>query len=332
MGGYQAYTGNPWPNYTQWVDNTWGSGYEGGVIGCWLGSAMNLVFSVNPVYALDDFLAFFPKFFGAPTPVANGAFALGTSAIALPLTAGLAIGQFLQVAGFPKGTVITGVTLSGITVNTVSTSAATSATLFVYEAPPIPIGVIQAFINLATASLAQARWQDQWAMGIAWYIAHHCTLFAETDVAELQTAIETIVHGEAPAGAVPGTIYQLSAAPPGGALQSLTKNGLFMTPGVDYALVQNQVTLTVPTVAGDVLYAAWPLSQQVLTPGVPTGAAIAAQGVATGIMTSKSVGDVSASYQALASLESWGSWNLTKYGQQFATMALVIGAGPMVIR
>lgn len=67
-------------------------------------------------------------------------------------------------------------------------------------------------------------------------------------------------------------------------------------------------------------------------PSSPPGAAASA-GLARGILTSKSAGDVSAGYSQIMSSgwESWGAWNLTLYGQQFITMAKVIGFGPMYI-
>lgn len=65
--------------------------------------------------------------------------------------------------------------------------------------------------------------------------------------------------------------------------------------------------------------------------GATTAAQAAQQGIAKGIQVSKAVGDTSVGYQALTEFEDWGSWNLTMYGQQFATMARVIGAGPMLI-
>lgn len=58
---------------------------------------------------------------------------------------------------------------------------------------------------------------------------------------------------------------------------------------------------------------------------------IAAQGLSSGIQVAKSVGDVSVSYQPVEGIESWGAFNLTTYGQQLATMAKVIGAGPLFL-
>ena len=59
---------------------------------------------------------------------------------------------------------------------------------------------------------------------------------------------------------------------------------------------------------------------------------IASAGVAKGIQASKSVNDVSVSYQSVVTgWESWGSWNLTLFGQQFVQMANIIGMGAIVV-
>ena len=64
-----------------------------------------------------------------------------------------------------------------------------------------------------------------------------------------------------------------------------------------------------------------------------TGYQIALQGYASGIMTSKAAGDLSVGYTPLQGygLNNWGAWNLTTYGQQLATLAKVVGMGPMLL-
>jgi hypothetical protein len=62
-----------------------------------------------------------------------------------------------------------------------------------------------------------------------------------------------------------------------------------------------------------------------------TATQAAQQGLARGIQVSTSVGDVSVSYQAVEGLDDWASWTLTTYGQQFATIAKVMGSGSMYI-
>jgi hypothetical protein len=321
-----------WPNYTVWLQNAWGAGGE--TQSTWPGAlfadATNLVFGVNPVYALDDFQAVYPKFFGAPTALSGAVTTAGGTVVAVPTMAGLLPGQFVQGAGLPKGSVITALGVSSVTLNQAATASG-SITLLAYQSAPVPAAVVQLYLNLATASLVQARWQEQWTVAMGWFIAHYCTLYAKSDAAEvLQTLVQS-THVEQAAGAVPGTAYTLSSAPPGGVLVSLTVDGVFLQPGVGYTLAGLTVTLTAPT-TDQAPWAAWAVQTAAYAQqGQASGAQIAAQGLAGGIQTSKSVGDVSVACQPLASLEDWGAWNLTTYGQQLATMARVVGAGPMCI-
>jgi len=65
-----------------------------------------------------------------------------------------------------------------------------------------------------------------------------------------------------------------------------------------------------------------------------TAAQVVAAGQARGLITSKSVGDVSASYDFSAiaqGLDGWAAWNLTTFGQQYATLARMIGKGGMYV-
>ena len=65
-------------------------------------------------------------------------------------------------------------------------------------------------------------------------------------------------HGEVPMGAVPGTVYTLSAAPPNG-VGTLYVSGLALTPGVDYVLNNLTITLTQPTTT-QAPYFTWPVT------------------------------------------------------------------------
>lgn len=321
-----------WPNFNAWLETAWGAGAEFSVTcGAFYG-ATNLVFGQNPPYYLDDFRAIYPKFFGLPTALSGCGTLIGTNTVSIPSMAGLDFGQFVQSSAFPPGTIITGIGSGTVTLNNNALVTNANATLMIFEASPIPTGVILLYLNLAYSSLVQARWQEQWVVAMGWFIAHYCTLYARSDASEVFETLQTTMHTEVPAGTVPGTVYTLSSIPPGGVLQSLTKNGLFLIPnGVDYTLNGLTLTLITVTVLNDKLAAVWPVQTQVFTSPAPNGAQVAAQGLAGGIQTSKSVGDVSVSYQVLTSLEDWGAWNLTTYGQQLATMAKVVGSGPMVI-
>jgi len=44
----------------------------------------------------------------------------------------------------------------------------------------IPQTVLQAYIDLASASLSQVKWQDSWKIGMALYVAHFATLWLQS--------------------------------------------------------------------------------------------------------------------------------------------------------
>jgi len=320
-----------WPDFDAWLQTAWGAEHSF-FSTCGWGGSIGFIFGQNPPYALDDFLSVYPKFFGAPTSVASTTITAWSNVITLTDTTGLGYGQFLQGVGLAKGTVITGIGTGSITVNQPALSDGTGSLLQVYEKPPVPMAVVQLYINLALASLVQARWEDSWFIAVAWFVAHYLTLYAKSDSAEVSYALSTSVHGEVPSGLTPGSVYTLSVAPPGGALSTFTKNGSYLTPATDYSLDGVTITLVEPTVVTDQLYATWLVQTETLQSGVSSGAQVAAQGLAIGIQTSKSVGDVSVGYQVLNALEDWAAWNLTLYGQQLATLARVVGSGPVLIR
>ena len=327
MGTYYSNS----PDYTAWLQNAWGSGQEFWSVGPWsqISAASNLVTGVNPPYYLDDFLAVYPQFFGAPTQVLQAGTTQGSAQITAPSLAGLLPGQFLQAAGLPPGTVITAIGDGQITVNNAATITALNVVLTVYEAPPIPVFVVQLYLKLAWSSLVQARWQESWYIAVGLFIAHYCTLWADSSPSSLITALRDTLHGESPVGDVGSTTCAVSQPPPAGVL-SLFKNGLIQKPdGVDYSLSGTTMTLNVPIADTDSFWAQWTI--QVPVSVGASASQVAAAGLASGILTSKSVGDVSAGYTATPSLEQFAAWNLTKAGQLLATMAKVIGSGPMVI-
>ena len=323
-------TNGSWPNFDGWLQNTWGSGQEFGYAGPGIGAgASNLVFGTNPPYYLDDFLNVYPQFFGAPTQVLGGSTTVGSNQIALPSVTGLLQGQFLQAAGLPPNTVITAVNATGITVSNTATVTATGVVLTVYESPTLPVFVIKMYLNLAWSSLMQARWCEQWYIAMGLFICHYCTMWADSSPSSLITALKDTLHGEQLTITVGGTACTLSEAPPTGTI-TLFRNGQFQSPdGIDYTLSGVDIALNVPMVDTDLLWAQWTI--QVPVSVGASASQVAAAGLASGILTSKSVGDVSAGYTTLTSLEQFGAFNLTKAGQLLATMAKVIGSGPMVI-
>lgn len=120
-----------------------------------------------------------------------------------------------------------------------------------FDTNVIPAAVLTMYVNLANASIQEARWHDAWYVAMGWFIAHFCTLY-----------------------------LQGSAAP-----------------------------------------------------GSPAAQVMAAA-EARGLKTSKSVGDVSVGidYADIAKdLDGWGSFKMTIYGQQLATMGRLTAQGGMYI-
>jgi hypothetical protein len=274
--------------------------------------ATGQVFGCNPPYALSDFLAVYPKFFGAPTAVTGTTVAPAVTSTAI--TQNSTIATVASAAGISNGWVVSGIgitpgttcTISGLTV-TFSQPALTNATTVLtfsdpvgsiqitglssiagmalgqlivgtnlapgtlivsatgttatlsrpviasgsssfqfYPAPFMPIVAIQLYLNLAQASLMQARWLDSWTLGMALFIAHYCTLYLRTESGPNLTA------------------------------------------------------------------------QQIATSGLQKG-----------ITVSKAVGDVSTSAQLIDAFEGWGSFAETEYGGLLITMAQGIAMGPI---
>ena len=327
-----------WPDFNAWLGTAWGAGQEfSAAVGTSPWGVGNLTpRGINPPYVLDDLAVMYPKFFGPAVQLLNCTTTAGSKTVTVQSTTGLTYGQFIQASGtLPAGSIITGLGANSITVNQAALTNAV-VTILAYTAPPVPAAVVQVYINLAAASLKQNLYQDSWLLAMSLFAAHYLTLWAETDGPVLQTAVQNLLHGEQPApvaGDTTGTQFTLSAAPPGGQL-SLYRNGDYQTAGVaaDYSMpTATTLSLNVPVGPGDALYATWFTASTTSTVASPTASQVAAQGLATGILTSKSVGDVSAGYTALESLKEFGAWQLTRYGQQLATLAKTIGSGPMVL-
>ena len=166
--------------------------------GAYLGLASGIPQTGNPPYTVNDFLAIYPKFFGAATLV-SGTLTSGSNEITVDSTAqGLAAGQLVTCQGLNAGTVINSVTMPTITVSSDATESG-AVTLAVYEAPLVPLAVIQLYLNLAYVSLMQSRWRESWQLGMALYIAHYLTLWCQTE-GNAQTTANQIVANSLQAG------------------------------------------------------------------------------------------------------------------------------------
>src|ERR1035438_8809384 len=217
-----------WPDFNGFISQCWGSpSFEGDPGWCALGAASNVVFGTNPPYSITDFYGFFPKYAGKIVTV-PGAFTAGSATVTNIDTTGLAAGQYAAILGtspaIPSGTTISQIlVLNAQGELTLSQPASVSGTfpLTIYVGPPIvPAQVINAYLNLASASLVQARWCDTWAMGIAYFVAHFATLYLRSE-----GNFSNPCGQAATAGLTSGIIISASA---GG-----VSKGLKTVPGID---------------------------------------------------------------------------------------------------
>jgi hypothetical protein len=160
-----------------------------------------------------------------------------TTATGLSTIGGFGTGALVDIT---TGVAVTGGHGVGAQINIVSVTP--------YSSQVLPQAVLQLYINLATASIQQARWFEYWPMAMAWFVAHFATL------------------------------YLRSEGNPGSTAQQ-----------------------------------------------------IAVSGLEKGIIVSEAAGDVTLTRQAVSGLDGFAAWNETTYGTQLATIAKIIGMGPMYI-
>lgn len=234
--------------YNAFFEQMYGQGVDLGALAVsYVGIASGSVFGCNPPFTVNALLAVYPKFFGPASSVVCTT-TLGNNQIAVASTNGMAIGQIVTGPGVPAPSVITSILTGAVTISQQATASASGVSLNFYQAPVVPTFVLQMYINLARASLMQARWQEMWPMAMVLYVAHFATLWLQTESGPNSTAAQ-----------------------------------------------------------------------------------IANSGLQQGIITSQAAGDVSVSLQPLAGFDDWGSFGLTQYGIQFATMARAIGSGPIYV-
>jgi hypothetical protein len=176
-------------------------------------AASNLVFGSNPPYQISDFFGFYPKF-GTflqgvqsvqPSAGPTGTGYLGDDVLAIvaPGASGATLKVLtVDLVGAPlsyeivtpgtgyniaNGLAVTGGAGTGATVDVLA--------LTPYTASQLPQSVIQVFINLASASLQQARWRDSWLFGMHLYIAHYVTLYLSSEGQPVSSAGRAAISG-----------------------------------------------------------------------------------------------------------------------------------------
>lgn len=179
---------NATPDWTQWLSSQWGPETDDGF---WplavIELASNVVCGSNQPYFIQDFFAVYPMFGGAPVSIAGVNIQAGITGVSSTAGfAGVSVGNPVAGPGIPDGTFVQSITDANDIVLSNAATADGSISLTVWNASTlpttaattIPTAVVSLYIALATASLVQARWQEQWPVAMSLFVAHYLTLYA----------------------------------------------------------------------------------------------------------------------------------------------------------
>jgi len=187
-GGYGYF-----PDLNQFINEAWGWPVDS--VGPWVFAATNVVVGPNPPYSVNDFLAMYPKFGGAPVTVNNAVITTG-SPVVQGSSQGIIAGAYIASA-VPDPDPLTGIwgttpglfgqgaavkTVDGQMQFTVNQNAIEDGTsLAVYTQPFVPMHVLNMYVYLASVSLQSMRWCEAWYIAMSLFIAHYCTLYLRSD-------------------------------------------------------------------------------------------------------------------------------------------------------
>ena len=308
----------PQPDYNALLGECWGYGPDAcSVLLSVIASASNVAIGANPPYAISDFLSSFPQFSGTPINVA-GTLTSGSDVVSnLSSVAGLAAGQLVSAPGIPSGALILSLTPGPIQVT--STTENGNLNIVVSDSTGVVTGAPVSGAGIQAGSVV------------------------------LNIAGTTLTLSQAATADGVNVALQIGANPSIAISQNATTSGLatlqvFTKPLIPAMILQTYINLATASIQQVRWCEMWYLAMDLYIahyctlflqayaqgPG-STASQVAAAGFAIGIKISKSAGDVSVGISVLQGLEDWGSYQLTIYGQQFATFAKSIGSGGMLL-
>lgn len=315
-----------------------GYGYD--ACAAYLSVASGIVQGGNPVYAIADFLAMYPKFFGVPV-ILTGTFAAGSNQVSIGAGVSLAAAPALvygRCAGANPGSVftVTGAVFQ-VFVNGIAQRPSTSTQALDYSVvSTIANGIIVSTITLTfttqatdTVDASTASSANTCDSGIASGQLVACqALNSGTVITAVNTGVNanslTISAPATASGSFPLTVYVAPIAP-------LVVIQLYLN--VANASLQSGRWREWWQLAMG-LYVAHYCTLYIQTEGNAQSNAsqIVANSLQAGITISQGADGVNQGLKDLAAIESWGAWSLTGYGVQLATMGRVVGAGAVYLR
>jgi hypothetical protein len=164
-------------------------------------NSSNVIRGTNPAYHIVDFLAFFPQFAGQPVIIA-GTVTQGSNVIMVSSVTGISSGMLAGDLSHnvPDGAYVLSVTEGDegedSTVTISENVTVTGEINFKFYTLLLPVPVILTYLNLANASVLQARYKASWRLCIGLFIAHFCTMFLQSMTAPGSPAAKVVAFGQ----------------------------------------------------------------------------------------------------------------------------------------
>jgi hypothetical protein len=200
------------PDYDLILLGWWGGAWECAGDLVLVGSASNVFTGTNPPYTLNDFLGSMPGFAGTVS-VQAGSVTQGSATITgLTNASQYSPGQLIAGADISSATLITAIPdNTSLTISNPALNTNAAETLMIYTSPAIPLSLLQMYINLASSSLIQARWHNDWYAAMGWFVAHYVTLVLNAGQSGKSTAGQAATAGLAMAIKTSKSVDQVSA-------------------------------------------------------------------------------------------------------------------------
>lgn len=292
-----------------------GFGFSGAACFAYLELATGRTQAGNPAYTIADFLAMYPKFSGPATPTA--AVLNSTTAVLVPDSTGMEQGDVVMGSGIQGGTVIMELVTAPVAFTGDLTEGA-NGVLNVSSTAGLMIGQPISGLGIAPCTTIAAIGTDTLQLSKN-AIADGTTVALTATSSTLTLSLPATLTGDV-------TLYVYEAAPVAPAVIQVFLNL------ANASLMSSRWRETWPVAMG--WYIAHFLTLYLQSDGIVSTSPgqIANSGLQRGLLVSKSADGLSAGFQSLTGLDSWGSWQLTSYGVQLATFARVLGAGATYIR
>lgn len=368
MGGYGGWGGwgGNWsgnmPDLNTILAGWWGNGYGGSGLAAIVGNASNIVVGTNPLYTLNDFAAIYPNFLGPQSrftatatqgsPVLTTVAVTGTGSYGVNLigpggsgdipleAAGVQSGQFITGPGIPNNTYIFNWGLDQYNYGPYSGGGYGESSILLTNpvdltSVPYALAGMQATTTISSPTLTG--------------IANTATAFAG---GPLLPGMQLFGNG-IPAGTTiqaipsPTTVTMTQQATVSGTTgvqvfqpQALNPLIIYEQPFVPIQIVQIYINLAVASLPQQLYFEYWKVAcgyfvahfvtlwlQAMGSPASSAGQ-VAAAGLQSGILTSKSVGGVSAGYTNIVPQEFLAfygpTWATTRWGVLLMSLASTI--------